>query len=62
MKRYIITTVLDVEDTFDGKTANIEMVKRYLAGHAGKQIIDEPCYRGRVAFDVIDLKSEVFEL
>lgn len=62
MKTFVITTVLRVADACQNRSADINMVRRYVNELSQSRVVDKPSLRGQIVLKVENVKSEVFEI
>ncbi|KQC06241.1 MAG: hypothetical protein APR62_01315 [Smithella sp. SDB] len=57
MAKYVATVLMELEDSFEGRRPDIDMIERYLNDHVHLGEIKEEIFRGKVVLNIV--KREV---
>ncbi len=62
MRMYLVTVILRVDDVFEQRKPDAEMVKRYVNERIRKGVVAEQVFRGAIIMNVMDTEINVKEI
>lgn len=60
--QFVVTMIFDLDEVFEGRKPDSEMIKRYLSSRIGKGLVKEDNFRGRVVMAINKVQQLILKI